>query len=174
MAKVIANEIFSLSGASIAIGTAGFLSALVGMFVDVNVLVSTKWLIFISWISITLMVVLLKIIYDLLKTDKPPLPFENPIQFIQEEKIFVIRKNENFINSIIVGCYARRDEVDRLAYLGAVHLVQDTVIQIRIIKDMGVLPVFPTLKEEFKNIEIRAVVPLDAIESFNSEVNHGQ
>lgn len=174
MKNVITTELFSLTAASIAIGVAGFVSALVGMFIDVNAVVSTKWLVFIVWIATTVLVVLLKIIHDLLVIDKPPLPFENPIQFIQDEKIFVIRKNQNFINSIVVGCYARRDEIDRLAYLAAVHLVQDTVIQIKIIKDMGLLNSFPKFKEDFKNIEIRAVVPLDALESFNTEVTHGQ
>ena len=71
---------------------------------------------------------------------KPPPPFETPIRYLDGEAIFVIRRNDNFLNSIIVGCYLRQDEVDKLAYLAVVHIVQDKVIQIKIRADLGILP----------------------------------
>jgi|GEM_PF-1752881 len=162
----ISKHLFSLNGASLAVGAAGFVSAIVGMFIDVNAQISVKWLILVAWISTSLVLILLKIIHDLASEKAPPAPYENPIRSVPDDRIFVIRRNENFINSIIVGCYSQKDEVDRLAYIATVHLVQDKIIQIKIHTDMKVLPSLPTTPDELKNIIIRPVVPVSAIEQF--------
>lgn len=164
MKDKITGEIFSLSGLSIAIGTVGFLSGIVGIFFDVNAQLSVKWLFLAILIFVSLSLILLKIIYDFSLEKKPPPTFERPISYIKEEQVFVIRRNENFLNNIIVGCYSQHNEIDRLAYIGVVHLVQETVIQIKIRSDCGVLTEIPTLQGDLKNIVIRPVVPITALE----------
>lgn len=171
MNEKIAKGIFSLSGASILIGVVGFMSGLVGLFIDVNSQQSIKWLLFVLLIGISLTLILLKVIYDLTQEIRPPPPYEHPIRYVPEEHVFIIRKNENFLNSIVVGCYALRDEVDRLAYLGVVHLVQDKVIQIKVMFDFSVLPKIPSTQEELRNIVIRPVVPVTALQQFNNQEN---
>lgn len=171
MNEKILKGVFSLSGASMMIGLVGFMSGLVGLFVDVNAQMSIKWLLFVLLIETTLILILLKVIYDQAQETRPPSPFEHPIRYMPEENVFIIRKNENFHNSIVVGCYAQIDEVDRLAYLGVVHLVQDKVIQIRIQYDYSVLPSIPSTQEELKNIFIRSVVPITALQQFNTMEN---
>lgn len=167
----IANGIFSLSGASIFIGVIGFVSGLVGLFIDVNSQLSIKWILLILLLGSSLTLILLKVIYDLSQEKKPPPAYEHPIGYVLEEQVFIIRKNENFLNSIVVGCYTQRNEVDRLAYLGFVHLVQEKVIQIKIARNYSVLDAIPSTQEELKNIVIRPVVPVTALQQFNTMEN---
>lgn len=171
MKEQVAKAIFSLSGASILIGVVGFMSGLVTIFVNVNEQLSVKWLLLAILVSISLTLILLKVIYDLSQEKRPPPPYEHPIRYVPDEQVFIIRRNENFLNSIVVGCYAVRDEVDRLAYLGVVHLVQDKVIQIKVQTDYSVLPQIPSTQEELKNIVIRPVVPVTALQQFGQLEN---
>ncbi len=171
MKDKIIGAILSLSGASIAIGVTGFMSAIVTIFINVNEQVSVKWLLFTILISCTFALLLFKIIYDLSQEIKPPPPFENPIKFIQDEQIFVIKRNENFLNNIVVGCYLQQDEIDRLAYLAVVHLIQEKVIQIKVHADYGILKEIPTTQDGLKNIVVRPVVPVTALQQFSSLEN---
>lgn len=168
MREKIINGVFSLSGASIAIGVVGFLSGIVTIFVKVDDLISIRWLLFSILVFTSTILMLLKIVHDLSQEVRPPPPYEHPIRFVLEEQVFVIRRNEYFINNIVVGCYAQKDEIDRLAYVGVVHLVQDKVIQIKVHFDYGVLNSIPTTQEELKNIVIRSVVPITALEQFKT------
>lgn len=166
----IAKGIFSLSGASLIIGAAGFFSALVTMFIDVTAQISVKWLIFVIFSLSSFALILLKVISDLSSEKRPPPPFEIPFKYLgDEDRILVIRRNENFLNSIIVGCYLQRDGVDRLAYLAVVHLVQEKVIQIKIRMDLGLLPAGNLSQEDLETIEIRPVVPVTALEQFGRQ-----
>ena len=171
MKDKVVSSIFSLSGASLAIGATGFLSALVTMFISVNEQVSIKWFLFVILLFTCLTLVLFKVIYDLTLEIKPPPPYENPIRYVAEEQIFLIRRNENFLNNILVGCYLQRDDIDRLAYLAVVHLVQDKFIQIKIHRDMGVLQSIPTSVDELKAIIVRPVVPVSALQSYTQQEN---
>lgn len=164
-------KIFSSSGFPILIGVVGFSSSLVTMFINVNDLLSIKWLIFCIVISTTVILILLKVIYDLSQETKPSQPFEHPIRYLPDDQIFVIKKNDNFLNSIVVGCYAQQDEIDRLAYLGVVHHVQDTVIQIKILFDFGVFEKMLFTSEQLKNIAVRPVVPVTALAQFSNLEN---
>ena len=167
----ILGAIFSLSGASIAIGVLGFMAGIVTIFVDVNSALSIKWLLFIVLVLVSLILILLKLIYDLSQETAPPPKFEVPIRYVPDEQVFVIRRNENFINNIVVGCYVRKDDIDRLAYLGVVHLVQDKVIQIRVRADFEVLEKIPESSDELKNIIVRPVVPVTALQQLSNLEN---
>lgn len=162
----ILNAVFSLPGASLAVGAAGFLSAIVTMFVDVNSQISIKWVLLLLLLSISFALVLLKVIFDLSIENKIMPPFEIPIKSIEPDRLFIIRRNENFLNSIIVGCYSQLDDIDRLAYIAIVYLVQDKVIQIKIHADLGVLQKFPMTTDELKNIVIRPVIPVSALQNY--------
>jgi hypothetical protein len=160
MKEKILSALFSFSGASMCIAAAGFLSALVGMFVDVTSTVSVKWLVFTLWLSISAMAIMVKLIYDLATEGRPPPLFESPIKFIENDQLFLIRFNPSFSSSIVVGCYAVENDVERLAYVAVVHLIQDKFIQIKIHKDMGIFAVPPSTPDALKSIFIKPVVPL--------------
>lgn len=163
MTEEIKERLFSFSGISVIVGVAGFMSSIVTIFIDVNADISVRWLLLSIIISLVFIIVLLKTIYDLSIKSKPQNFYEIPIKYIDDEGVFIIRKNDNFLNNILVGCYATRNEVDRLAYVGFVHLVQDKMIQIKIKNDYGVLQQIPNTTEDLKNITIRPVVPISAL-----------
>lgn len=86
----ILDTIFSLPGASIAIGVLGFMSGIVTIFIDVKSQISIKWLLFISLLTFSIVLILLKIIYELSRETAPPSPFEVPIRYVSDEHVFVI------------------------------------------------------------------------------------
>ena len=171
MKKKIQEAIFSLSGASMSIAVLGFLSGIVTLFFDVNSSVSIKWVFFAILLSVSLMLILLKVIYDLSQESALLSLFETPIKYVENEGIFVIRKNENFINTIIVGCYVEQDEIERLAYLGSVYLVQDRVIQIKIRHDFRILDAIPQAKSALEKIIVKSVVPIAALPQLINQEN---
>jgi len=169
MVAEIKERLFSFTGVSISVGVFGFLSSIVTIFVDVNKDISVKWLLLSILVSLILLTVLLKTIYDLSIKTIPQNYYESPIKYIQDEGVFIIRRNENFINNILVGCYAIRDEVDRLAYVGFVDHVQERLIQIKIRYDYGILQNIPNTVEDLKNIVIRPVVPISALSQITAQ-----
>jgi hypothetical protein len=169
MKNRLIDGIWSLPGASLALAVTGFLSGIVSMFVDLNEQISIRWLIFSFLIFFSLILILLKIISDLLNEKKPAAPFENPIMYVPEEQVFVIRRNDNFVSNILVACYLQKNEFDRLAYLAAVHIVQDKVIQIKILEDLRVLETIPISPDELKAIIVRPVVPVTALKHYSTE-----
>lgn len=162
----IQSQLFSLSGLSITLGTLGFLSGIVDLFIDTNTEISIKWILFTFLVALSIVFILLKVIYDLSIERKPAPPFEIPIKYINNSQIFVIRRNDNFLNNIVVGCYVQQDEIDTLACVGVVHIVQEKVIQIKIQVIMA------EMNQDFagalSRIIIRPVVPMDALNQLNN------
>ncbi|MCQ9473597.1 hypothetical protein NRB15_24975 [Pseudomonas alliivorans] len=164
MLEDVKKAVFSWNGTATAIAVLGFLSSIVTNFVDTNATISVRWLVFLATISLYAIIILLKVAHDALERGRPSPPFENPIQYVQESAILVIRKNEHFVHDIVVGCYHQKDGLDRLAYIGVVSLVQSKIIQIRIEHDLGILESIPWNAEDLKMIEIRPVVPFREME----------
>ena len=173
MLNKIIQSIFSLLGLSITIGCLGFLSSVVTLFVNVNGQISIKWILLILLSSGIAICILLKVIFDLSRVSKPQQPFETPIRFISDDQIFIIKRNDNFINSILVGCYIQQGDMEQLAFLGAVNHVQDKVIQIKVLRDYNKIQLTNIGTMQLDNIVIRAVVPMIALEPYSTaEVGH--
>lgn len=172
MLNKILSATFSLAGASIIIGVLGFMSGVVSLFLDINAQVPIRWLLFEMLVLLSLIIVLLKLIFDLSQEKTPPPPFERPFRYVKEEEVFLIRRNENFLNNIVVGCYSQENEIDRLAYLGVVHLVQDKVIQIKIRVDYQIFDQIPDSDNTLKNLIVRPVVPVTALQQFSNLENN--
>ncbi len=167
MKNKIKTTVFSFTGISIFVGVAGFLSALVTMFVDISSIVSIKWLLLLVLIFSTVVVILLKIIFDLIQQETSQNYFEKPIRHIKDtqgNEILVIRWNKLFTNIIVVGCYLDVEGIEQLAYIGVVHLVQDKVIQIRITKK-----IVPDDSFSLNNLEIKPVIPVGVFDSLSEE-----
>ena len=94
--------------------------------------------------------------------------FEIPIKFISETGIFIIRKNEHFVNQIFVSGYLLNDEVENFAFLGTVYHIQDKFIQIKMIRPN---PDFEINSLVLKSVIIRSVLP---IASFPELLNNGE
>ncbi|HDS4384029.1 TPA: hypothetical protein QHW78_003853 [Klebsiella aerogenes] len=123
----------SLSSAAIA--AAGSLSALVTMFVDVQSTLSIKWFLFLTWLSATTFILLIKRVDDLEKENNKSSPpsFERPIRILKDMGIIVIKNNSNFSSNIIVGCYLVHDGIENIAFAAQVYHVQEQVLQLKII-----------------------------------------
>lgn len=174
MKNKILKTIFSLVGFSIGIAVLGAMASIVTIFMDVNSMITIKWLLFVLLLFFWFVLILLKIIFDFSQELAPPSPFENPIDYVSDEGVFVIRRNENFINSIVVGCYIVQSEVERLAYLGVVHLVQDKVIQIKIKYDCKILDAIPQTPSALGEILVKPVVPITALQAFINQENSNE
>ena len=162
------NRVFSFTGASIVIGVLGFMSGMVTLFVDINQTISIQWLLFAILLMTSVIIILLKAHFDIAQTQVLPQNYEIPIRYFEDENLFIIKKNESFVNNIIVGCYLKQNDIERLAYVGVIHLVQEKVIQIKIRADLGVCDKIPENSEALKEIVVRPVVPVTALEHFNS------
>lgn len=160
------DKILTFSSISIIIGVIGFSSSIVTMFVDVNSTISIKWLIFCAVSFLSIAIIMGKIIYDFNYCEVRQSAFEIPFKYVSTEGIFLIRKNEIFMHNIIVGCYTRQDEIDRLAYLGVVQLIQDRMIQIRIIRDFELFNEIVDSADFLKRIMIRSVIPFNELTSY--------
>lgn len=165
----IKKAVFSLSGLSIGLGVLGFLSGLVQLFVDVNAAISVKWLLLTILVGLSLPLILLKVIFDLHLQKNAQPNHESPIRFLDKEGILVIRKNEHFVNQIIVGCYYTTDEVERLAYVGVVDHIQEHVIQIRVIRSFLPSEDGTATSININHLIIRPVLPYSALERLASQ-----
>lgn len=166
MKTKIADATFSLSGLSLALGALGFLSGVAQLFIDTSLHLSVKWVLALIWISLSLTLILLKLIHDLHSEKRPAQPFEVPFKYLAEQQILVIRRNDNFLNNIVVGCYLQQDDIDTLACVGVVHIVQEKVIQIRIVGLGKATP--PTFADTLSRLVVRPVVPVDALNKLSN------
>ena len=160
------RRIFSFPSLSICLGVFGILSGVTGIYYkDME---PVPFWIFISavWVFISISAILIKIIADGISRHVIVSPFESPISYKDELGSFLIHKNSSFVGQILVGCYLDDDGFDRLAYLGQINHIQEQVIQIKIIKDYEVLSEIPRTQTELRKIEIRPVVPIDALADF--------
>lgn len=167
----VRKAVFSINGTAIFIAVIGVLSSIVTIFVNTSADVSVKWLLLSITLGLYAIVILLKVAHDSIERGRPSPPFENPIRFVVESGIFVIRKNEHFLSNILVGCYSQQDGLERLAYIGVVDHVQPTLIQIRIQLDLQILATVPVGPEELKMLEIRPVVPFTAVQQLIRQGN---
>lgn len=161
----INQAIFSWTGMSLAVGAAGFLSALVTMFVNTSEQVSIKWILFLLWLFLTSTIILLKLLFDLSAEKKVSPPYEIPIRYLPNDQILLIKRNEHFGNQIVVGCYSNVDDVERLLSLGAVHHVQDQFIQIKLLPATSPDEAGVGSSTDLKTILVRPVVPLSALQA---------
>ncbi|NIF50097.1 hypothetical protein F3J28_20275 [Enterobacter sp. Ap-1006] len=167
------KEVFSLKSVPILIGVAGFLSTIVTMFIDVNITLSVRWTIFLSWLFISILIILCKIINDIKKRKEPPgiRTSEKPIDSLPEKGIFIIRKNDLFAHSSVVGCFwEERDGVETIAFVGVVHHVQEKLIQIKVIKNIINPQQFGAFSPDGRSkVIIRPVIPFDIISELNGD-----
>ena len=161
----INQAIFSLAGISLAVGAAGFLSAVVTMFINTSEQVSVKWVLFVTWLLLTVVIILLKLLFDLTAENRVPPPYEIPIRYLPNDQILLIRRNEHFSNQIVVGCYSNVDDVERLLSLGAVHHVQDQFIQIKLLPPTSPDETGVGSDTDIKTILVRPGVPLSAVQA---------
>ncbi|XOO00615.1 hypothetical protein ACLB6C_04345 [Enterobacter hormaechei] len=99
MSVPIKDKLFSFSAIAIAVGAAGFVSAIVTMFVDTSQQYSVRVIIFLAWLFLSILVVLIKVINDLsnIEITQPTSPREKPIKILRNGGVN-INKEKRFIH----------------------------------------------------------------------------
>ncbi len=166
------KQIFSIKSIPIMIASAGFLSAIITMFVDVNQTLSIKWLVFLTWLLITLVCILSKIIVDLngVERNRELKTCETPINILPNTQILIIRKNSLFSHNSVVGCYWEEDGVETLTHVGVVHHIQEKITQIKILKELDSTDSSSKLSiEKLSQLIIRPVIPYHIIQQISGD-----
>lgn len=165
MKNDILNKFFSFTSVSISIGVIGFLSGIVQLFVDVNTEISIKWLLFLLLVSLSMIFILMKIIFDLSKFQYIP-TFEKPINYLRNQDgrvTFLIRENEHFKYNIIVAGYTQKNQLDTTLFVGYVEHIQEKMLHIHVVKWLGEIDLYDSsgnIKQEvLSSIEVRPVIP---------------
>lgn len=165
MKNDILNKIFSFTSVSIIIGVVGFLSGIVQLFIDVNHQISVKWILFLMILCLSIIIILMKIIFDLSKFQYKP-AFEKPINCMinKDDRVtFLIRENEHFKYNIIIAGYAQRNQLDTILFVGYVEHIQEKMLHIHVVKWLEEIDLYDNLgnlkQEVLSSIEIRPVIP---------------
>lgn len=171
MANQLKGSILNFASISITVGVLGFLSGIVGLFFPELKSIPFKYFILLVWLFLSILIILLKIIFDFrkLKTQSPP--FEKPLSYHKEIQSFLIRKNPFFHSQTLVGCYLKENELERLAYLAHVNHTQDKVMHIKILHDFKILNEIPSTSSELSKLEIRPVVPTNEVANYYGGLN---
>ncbi|WP_156153012.1 hypothetical protein [Aeromonas sp. L_1B5_3] len=126
----VSSAIFSLNGLSILIGVTGFIASLVTLIFDLNQLISIKWVIGLLIISVTIICILFKVIYDSSNVVEVMPYEEKAIDYLDDTKVLVIRKNDSFATGNIVAIYRTKNNVLSFIGFGIVDHTQPKIIQI--------------------------------------------
>lgn len=170
MKKGFGSIVFAYSFAVI-----GVLSAIITSFFNgTDFTVSFKVVIFIVWLSITIILVLIKIIYDVRNINNFQ-SYEIPFEVIQQTEyapiMLLIRVNEAFRNEIYVTCYSvESDAVEKEAYIGMInHRHSKKSFQVEIVSPFPEFRDKRITHKELKNIIIRPIVSVRFTELLKNE-----
>lgn len=136
------KKIFSFNVIAISIGVIGFLSSIITVFLlDPSSKISARWLVAAIWISLTIIIAIVKIAYDIVK-ENVSLPYEIPFDFKYDSRyiapILLIRKNSVFVNSMYVTCYHTDNGFDNVAFVGVINnMTVDKCFQVELIKELN-------------------------------------
>lgn len=136
MNDLIKNKLFSFSSVAISIGVIGVISSFVTLFIDIHTMISIKIPLALVWFFSTVLIVLLKIIFDL--TSQIPsisVLYEKPISLYLDKKLIILKKNNIFHYNTIVGCYSLDKNVEFLVCIGFVSHIQENFTQITVMHD---------------------------------------
>ncbi|MEJ2499422.1 MAG: hypothetical protein P8Y46_08970 [Sulfurovaceae bacterium] len=117
-------QTFTEKGLYIAIGVIGFISGLAGIFIDVNSLISIKWLLFVIIISLISIIALLsllnKIVWEKQIDQKIKI-----IKYSQEEEIIILKSSQNISINSILTLYINKDGYEKIHAVCIVLNVQE-------------------------------------------------
>ena len=148
------KKIISLNGLSITIGILGSLASILTVFVTQwDSKISLRWFVFTLFIAVTVILILIKLLYELnndLKTISPN--SSSVVRYVTDSMTFLVRKNNFLGHAAMVSIFYLDDSYEIELGKGYVKNIQENFIQIKI------LDVSNDFKANYKNI-------LDRIES---------
>ena len=102
MLKEKLKNLFSFNGISLLIGILGSLASILTMFISKwDSQISLKWIVFVIFISLTVVIILIKLLFDLVcEIKKEQINIVKAVRYIPENKTLLVEKNN------ILGYYA--------------------------------------------------------------------
>lgn len=162
MSKFISDNFLSFNAISIIIGVTGFIISVASLFYKWEDTLQVKWVVLLLIVFASIILILIRLLIDLMWMKADHKHWEQPLKFLNDQNIILIRKNRNFSNNIIVGCYFVDDEIEHFVLLAVVHHVQEKAIQLKIIpKQKG--EIFALSEDYLKKMIVRPVIPTDIL-----------
>jgi hypothetical protein len=160
MLKQKLAKILGLNGVSIIIGIVGGLFGFFSIFVtDWNSPISLKWLVFVSFLSFSIILVLSSLISDLLKEIRIKLPNKaKAFRYFPESNQFLVEKNDSLGASATVTIFYLDDEYEVTLGTGYVSNIQDKFISINIIEmDNNFIQMYQNIITQIEANDIRVI-----------------
>lgn len=134
MIKQKLEYILSLNGISILIGIVGGILGIMSIFIDWDTQLSIKWLAAL-WITYSfILIVSMKLTYDIYMMHKLRLKTNNKvIQYSSTDLLLLVQNNQNLEYSQSVSIYYLKDDLQLLMASGYVQNIQEKFVQIKMI-----------------------------------------
>lgn len=134
MIKQKLEYILSLNGISILIGIVGCILGIMSIFIDWDTQLSIKWLAAL-WITYSfILIVSMKLTYDIYMMHKLRLKTNNKvIQYSSTDLLLLVQNNQNLEYSQSVSIYYLKDDFQLLMASGYVQNIQEKFVQIKMI-----------------------------------------
>lgn len=135
MIKQKINKILSFNGVSLIIGILGSLASILTVFITKwDVIISLKWLVFVLFLTLTLSLLFIKLVYELNEEIKIKRITKFPVlRYIPDSKIFLTQPNDALGYSAMVSIFYLDDSYEVELGKGYVNNIQDNFIQIKIL-----------------------------------------
>ena len=135
MIKETLLKIISFNGIVLIVGILGGISSILTVFITQwNSQISLKWFVFSLFISLIVLLILFKLVYDLneeIKIKKPNL--SSAIRYISNSKTLLVSKNDFLGYSAMVSIFYTDDLYEVEMAKGYVSNITDKLVQIRIL-----------------------------------------
>ncbi len=136
MLKEKIKQILTFNGMALIVGVLGSLASIMTVFVTKwNTQINLKWLIFTIFLSLAIILFLLKLVYDLLKEIEIKRPnTANAIRYITESKTLIVTKNEFLGYSAMVSIFYKDENYEIEFGKGYVESFPDNFVQIKVLE----------------------------------------
>jgi hypothetical protein len=138
--KSIFSKALAFNSIVIAIGVLGGISGVLAVFftsAELGSTVSAKWLLFVCYVSLVLLLLTAKIAYEFHQRAKKSVwdPREGfrLVRFIEQDGIFVVNKTVEQEYNSLVSLYIAESNYDKFFGFGRVANVQEKLLQIEVI-----------------------------------------
>jgi hypothetical protein len=147
----IVKKVTTEHGAYIAIAVVGFVSAVAGLFMNVNGTMSIKWLIGVVWLSLTIILILARALTA--SMDRHILGEEiRVIKYFPAKGVLLVRSNFDLPVNAVLSIFVTNEGYEELYALGLVENVQG-----RQVASVRITRIFIAIPED-TDLEIAAVI----------------
>lgn len=148
----------------IAIATLGFLSSITTLFIDINAKVSIKWLLFVVWLFLTILVIILRSTFDLyVKRERDEKI--RIIKIITNDNAYILESKKDLPINSLLSVYKNYDGYEKLCGICLVENIQENkLIAAKLIKWKVDFPF-----AEQKNIVFKTSLSISIYEGFDNE-----